>query len=148
MFLYFSFWQKTLSTLRNSSLYANLPSFLSPYLITGDSHRPDLVFVTEDRTLYMLELTIGFESNIVENITRKAKKNSDLIKELSPAYKHVIFDNLSMSALDILGTSSTSLLDMLDQLNFDSNQTKSILMKLMNISIRCTYSIFCRRSKP
>ena len=41
---------KTLSTLRNSSHYADLPSFLSPSLIAGDSYRPDIVFVTEDPT--------------------------------------------------------------------------------------------------
>ena len=91
----------------------------------------------------MLELTVGFESNISENSTRKAKIYGDLIEELSPASKRVIFVNLSMSALGILVTSSTYLSDMLHQLSFDSNQTKSILIKLMNISTRCMNISIC-----
>ena len=36
---------RTLPSLQDSSLYADLPSFPSPSLITGDSLRPDLVLV-------------------------------------------------------------------------------------------------------
>ena len=60
---------KALSLLSNCSLCADLPSFLSPNIITGDSLRPDLVLAT-DATLYILELTVGFESNIEVNADR------------------------------------------------------------------------------
>ena len=38
--------RKTLSSVVNSTLYADLPFFPSPSLITGDSLRPDLVLVS------------------------------------------------------------------------------------------------------
>ena len=38
---------KTFSSFSNCSLYADLPSFLSPSLVTGHSLRPDLVSITK-----------------------------------------------------------------------------------------------------
>ena len=58
---------RTLSSLQDSSLYADLPSFPSPSLITGDSLRPDLVLVLNSATVYLLELTVSFESNMTIN---------------------------------------------------------------------------------
>ena len=58
--------------LQDSSLYADLPSFPSPSLVTGDALRPDLVLVLNNITLYLLELNVGFESNIKINSDRKA----------------------------------------------------------------------------
>ena len=40
-----SYLAKSMSSIKNASLYADLPSFPSPSLITGDSLRPDLVLV-------------------------------------------------------------------------------------------------------
>ena len=42
------------------SLYVDLPCFHSPSIITGDIFRPDLIFVTTDKNIYILELTVGF----------------------------------------------------------------------------------------
>jgi len=44
--------------------------FSSPSLITGDSLRPDLAFISPDNTLYLLELTVGFETNIEKIATQ------------------------------------------------------------------------------
>ena len=57
---------KSLS-LVNASLYADLPSSPSPSLVIGDSFRPDLVLVLNNTTMYLLELTVSFESNIKVN---------------------------------------------------------------------------------
>ena len=40
-----SYLAKSMSSIKNASLYADLPSFPCPSLITGDSLRPDLVLV-------------------------------------------------------------------------------------------------------
>ena len=45
---------KSLSSLQHCTLFADLPSFASPSLITGESHRPDLVLISQDKTLYLL----------------------------------------------------------------------------------------------
>ena len=125
---------KTLKLLSKCSLYADLPSFLSPSIITGDFLRPDLVLVT-DTSLYILELTVGFESNLQINSDRKKAKYHSLISDLTPT-------------LGLLGKSSDSLLLFLEDLKFDKPSSKYIIKKIMNISIRRSYYIFCLRNKP
>ena len=139
---------KTFSSFSDCVLYADLHSFLSPSVITGDSLRPDLVFISKNSILYILELTVGFESNIQINSDRKASKYSSLFLDLKHTYSDVKFVNLSMSTIDIMGKSSESLLLMLDDLNLDKPTQKYLLRKVMNIAIRCTYYIFCCRNKP
>jgi hypothetical protein len=47
----------------HSNLYADLPGYISPSVITGDELRPDLLITLENKCIYILELTVGFESN-------------------------------------------------------------------------------------
>ena len=122
-------------------------SALSPSIITGDSLRPDLVMVT-DTSLYILELTVGFESNLQINSDRKKAKYHSLISDLTTTFSNIKFINLSMSTLGLLGKSSDSLLLFLEDLKFDKPSSKYIIKKIMNISIRCSYYIFCLRNKP
>ena len=53
-----------------------------------------------------------------------------------------------MSAIEAMGSSCKSLLSLLNDLHFDKTIKKRIIMKAMSISIRSSYYIFCRRSKP
>jgi len=137
---------KTLSSVVYSSLFTDLPIFPSPSLITGDSLRPDLLLVLSKTSVYVLELTVGFESSMKIN-DRKATKYHPLIANLKRSYSTVKFVIISMSTLRILGTSSESFLSMLKDLNFNEKTKKHALLKSMNIAIRCTYYIFYRRSK-
>ena len=146
--MFYHIWEIcTFSSLKQCTVYADLPSFLSPCLITGDSLRPDLLLIDE-KILYILELTLGFETNIQNNSDRKAAKYSSLINDLSLSYSKVVFVNLSMGAIGVMGSSCNSLLSLLQELHFDKTITKRIIMKAMNISIRSSYYIFCRRNKP
>ena len=86
---------RTFSSLANSSLFADLPNFPSPSFITGDSLRPDLVLVLNNASIYVLELTVGFESNIKINSDRKVTKYRPLINHLHSSYSTVTFVNLS-----------------------------------------------------
>ena len=117
-------------------------------MITGDSFRPDILFLIEETILYILELTLGFETNIQNNSYRKAAKYSSLINDLSLSYSKVVFVNLSMGAIGDMGSSCNSLLSLLHELHFDKKITKRTIMKAMNISIRSRHYIFCRRDKP
>ena len=54
-------------------LYADLPDYLSPTMITGEELRPDMVICNNDKW-YVLELTCCYETNISKNISRKAQK--------------------------------------------------------------------------
>ena len=77
------FLANTFSSLKQCTVYAALPSFLSPCFITGESYRPDLLLLTDKNILYILELTVGFKTNIQNNSDRKATKYSSLINDLS-----------------------------------------------------------------
>ena len=65
--------------LNGSSLYADLPGFLSPSIITEDQLRPDLLLKTKENCLYVVELAIGFEKNFNCNANRKSEKYATLI---------------------------------------------------------------------
>ena len=138
---------RTLSSVANSSLFADLPNFPSPSLITGDSLCLDLVLVLNNAFVYVLELTVGFESNIKINSDRKATKYLPLINHLHSSYSTVTFVNLFMRAIGIFGTSSESFLSMLTDLQLDDKTKKNALLKAMKIAVRCTYYVFCRRNK-
>ena len=139
---------KTFSTLPDCSLYADLPTFLSPSFITGSAFRRDLLIITKENVLYILELTIGFETNIQINSERKASKYHPLQQTLLPNYKQIKFINISMGALGTIGSSSESFIDLLKSLGFNDKVQKHILSNLINITIRSTYFIFCCRNKP
>jgi hypothetical protein len=47
-----------------SKLYVDLPGFITPSVITGYQLRPDLLLAIENKVLYVLELTVGFETNL------------------------------------------------------------------------------------
>ena len=54
-------------------------------------------------TLYILELTVGFESNMQINSDQKKAKHHSLISDLIPNYSTIKFINLSMSTLGAYG---------------------------------------------
>ena len=64
-----------LLNVERSKLYVDLPGFLSPSVITGDQLRPDLLAI-ENKVLHILELTVGFETNLKTNSVRKHEKIS------------------------------------------------------------------------
>ena len=143
-----NFIANTLLALPSCCIDADLPAFLSPSLVTGDSLRPDLLLITKTKTLYILELTIGFETNIKVNSDRKALKYNPLHHSLRSTYGQINFINLSLDTLGTVGSSSYSFSELLKAVDFDNKTLKVILSRIMNITIRCTYYIFCCRNKP
>ena len=81
----------------------------------------------------MLELTVGFESNITINIYHKFAKYYPLFNGLRTNYTSIKFVNLSMSALGIFGAPCDSLLQMIQDLHFDANFKKNVI-KASNIA--------------
>ena len=142
------FLANTLLSLKQYNGYADLPSFLCPCFITGESFSTDLLLLKDTNILYILELTLGFETNMQSNSDRKAAKYSSLINELSFSYRKVKFINLFMSAIGAVGSSCKSLLSLLNDLHFNKTIQKIFMTKAMNISIRSSYYIFCHRNKP
>ena len=67
----------------HSSHYADVNGFLNPSIITCDNYCPDLLLLIRSTCLYVLELTVGFESYLNNNAVRKKEKYLNLIKEIS-----------------------------------------------------------------
>ena len=69
-------------TLNDLTMETQVVTFLaiSPSVLTGDELRPDLLITLENKCIYTLEFTVGFESNLT-NATRKRQKYQDIINE-------------------------------------------------------------------
>ena len=65
------FLAKSFQSIKNSSLCVDIQGFISLCALTSDSLRPDLLLVIPDKCLYILELTVGFETNLRNNSHRK-----------------------------------------------------------------------------
>ena len=132
----------------HSSLYADVNGFLNPSIITGENYRPDLLFLIQSKCLYVLELTVGFESNLKNNAVHKKEKYVNLINEMSRNYRCVRFVNLSMSSLGVFSDECSTFLDMMNDIGIDKKQQRyNIIKKTINIAIRATYYIFCCRNR-
>lgn len=128
-------------------IFADLPSFSNPSIITGDVYRPDLLILTKDNTLYVLELTVGYETNLRNNINRKHTKYKELIELQKKKFSSVKFINLSISALGVFDKESAALINMLEHLHLDKSHVKYFVKKIICIAIRSTFYIFCCRNK-
>ena len=115
----------------HSSLYANVNGFLNPSVITGENYRPDLLFLIQSKCLYVLELTVGFESNLNNNAVRKKEKYLNLIKEMSRNYRCVKFVNLSMSSLGVFSHECSAFLNMMNDIGIDKKQQHYIIKKMI-----------------
>ena len=93
-------------------MYADIPGFPLPSIKTGNGLRPGLLLHTKDSCLYILELTINFETNLNSNEERKHLKYSQLVSDHRSQYKSVPFVNLTMSSLGTYANSCLSLLEM------------------------------------
>ena len=87
--------------MQNSRLYFDIPGFVNPSVLTRDNLQPDLLLVIENECLYILELTVGFESNLQVNANHKHQKYIDLIEEQKTNYDKLKFINLSLSTLGV-----------------------------------------------
>ena len=100
-----------------------------------------------DNKIYILELTVGFETNLEVNAERKRAKYKSLMESLRSKYTDVNFINFSISSLGIFGLSCSSSIEMFDALAVDMGHRRYLISKLSNTIIRRTYYIFCRRNK-
>ena len=119
----------------------------SPSIITCDTFRPDLLFLIHSKCLYVVELTVGFESNLRKNAMRKRDKYKNMLVDLNSEHKCVKFVNLSMSSLGVFSDECSTFLDMMNDIGIDKKQQLYIIRKMINIAIRATYYIFCCRNK-
>ena len=100
-----------------------------------------------NKCIYVLELTIGFESNLVNNEKRKRVKYKHLINVLHNSYVKVKFVNLSISALGVFSQCLEEFTEMMKDLKLAEQHKRYVIWKIINTCIRTSYYIFCRRNK-
>ena len=69
-------------TIKSQGLQAfvDIEGYPNPSIITGDEQRSDFAIVKSDNLLLLLlELTVGFETNIKKNFNHKAKRYQQLL---------------------------------------------------------------------
>ena len=142
-----NFIAQTLQPVKNSNLFVDLPSYNSPSIVTGDTFCPDLLLSINSDCLYILELSVGYESNLQTNVDRKRRRYEDLITEQKKQFNSVKFVNLSISSLGVFSKECLSFLNMLSDLGLDKRHQYFAIRKIMSIAIRTTYYIFCCRDK-
>ena len=143
---------KTLSFVSNYCIYADLIGFDSPSIVTDTENRPDCILrLTKEhdsRELYIIELTVWFETNLQKNSLRKEAKYSMLLSHLRQKFDKVFFVNLSLSEVGFYESSCSSFTDMLKHLKFTEEKRTFTLKRIADICICTTYYIFYRRNKP
>ena len=121
-----------------------LPGFHLPVSLQGMS-RPDIV-IKLNVCLWVVELTVGFETNISKNFDRKQKNYNLLLSELRNRFKTVTYVNLSMGACGVIGKNS-NLFKLMKEFDLPANDISYHITKIINICPRATYYIFCCRNK-
>ena len=94
-----NFITSSLLNVERSKLYVHLPGFISPSVITGNQLRPDLLLAIENKVLYILESTVGFETNLKTNSVRKHEKCLPLTADQKKKYNEIKFINVSVTSL-------------------------------------------------
>jgi hypothetical protein len=107
-----NFIAQTLQSVNNSNLFVDLPGYKSPSIVTGDTFRPDLLLSINSDCLSILELPVGYESNLQTNVERKKRRYEDLITQQKKQFKSVKFVNLSISFLGVFSKECHSFLNM------------------------------------
>ena len=128
-------------------LYADVTNFSSPSIITGEEIRSDLLIIPDRSKVFVVELTIGFESNIVKNDVRKRNKYKNLTQSLKSHYDQVKYINLFFGACGIIGKGYKPFFDLLEELKIPDNERHFLTKRIINICIGTTYYVFCMRNK-
>ena len=92
-----NFVANTLQTVNGATLYFDIRGFKIPSIITGDTYRPDLLLSCPNGSLYVVGLTVGYETNLENNVKRKKAKYRELVKQLNQDFNEVKFVNLSIN---------------------------------------------------
>ena len=106
------------------------------------------MLILTSNALNVVELSVGFETNLNNNASRKFEKYRYLLHDLKSKYRLDNFVSLSISSLGIFGQSCNSFIEMYTDLSINTDHNNYLMTKLTSIIIRTTYYIFCMRNRP
>ena len=95
----------------------------------------------------LFELTIGFETNMELNSTKKQEKYKALVDRLKKSYDDVVSANVSMGAYGFIEKDSKNFHDTTTELRIPETEIQYLTKSIINICIHTSYFIFCHRNK-
>ena len=119
------------------TILADIPGYPSPCIVSGKNFRPDMIIKIK-RKLWIVELSVDFETNLMENISKKNIKYNlhyGLVSKLRNTYKKVYYLNLSMGGIGVFYKSEPNLKKLYSDLKCDKDSVSYIISKLMNVCI-------------
>ena len=114
---------------KNIKIHYNIEGYMNP---------------TNQSVIFVIELTVGFQTNIDLNTKRKANNYKEMLKSLKNKFENFI--NLIIVVLGIVGVHS-NVTNMLKALGFQQQEIAYLIKKIMCCCIRGTYYVFCMRNK-
>ena len=107
------------------------------------STRPDII-VKEGSKITVIELTCPYETNTDSSREYKQKRYKDLHRNLLTLPSHFELILLEITSLGFVTDNIKDFKNFLKKQNFDSIY---VIRLLQEVSIRCSYYIYCRRNK-
>ena len=113
------------------------------------SQRPDLVIHWPHLSkICIIELTIPFETNIVDAHQRKLDKYASLVNDLTEKGLKVDIHAFEIGSRGYLSPENTSTLKSLIHLSGTTQTFKNVRNDLMKIVLCTSFSIYCSKSEP
>ena len=123
---------------QNITLYEDLDMFAWPGIISGDEQGPDII-IKRNNDWWILELSVGFETNLENNRNAKNLRYNTLIQRLKTTCRKVKFINLSLGAIVFYSKSQGTFSDLLSDLEVDKALSSYEFWKILNVCIGTTY---------
>ena len=112
--------------------------FAWPGIISGDEQGPDII-IKRNNDWWILELSVGFETNLENNRNAKNLRYNTLIQRLKTTCRKVKFINLSLGAIVFYSKSQGTFSDLLSDLEVDKALSSYEFWKILNVCIGTTY---------
>ena len=133
------------NTRDNVEIYVDLEN--TNYPCTSDlflSHRPDMLIKIDDK-IFVIELTVCFDTNTHKSRSYKENRYNDLKQELRIPCNNFEVLYVEFTTLGFISTLSYKpFCKLLEMLGVNQDRT---IAKCLETAIRGTYYVFCRRNK-
>ena len=106
-----------------------------------------MLIVRPDGTLYLVELTVCYETNMPKNAQIKSNHDETTIEHFKSSFTRVKFVNVVVSSLGIVYKDGKTLILMFEDFRITRQEHAYIIRKVSNITIRTSYYIFCMKDK-
>ena len=108
-----------------------------------------MILIDSENKMYIVELTVGHESNVDRNTKGKADKYSQLLKDqrLLRTYKKVDLISLVITTGGVFSKVMKPFFTMLKSLQANIVKYLFVAIRIITVCIRTSYYIFCMREK-